>query len=61
MPNRFEIHALLYKLWSGQIRTDAQMHAHAPNKNRNNYVSLTRKQAGPKLSSNTPSYLELCS
>ena len=26
--NRFEIHALLYKLWSGQIRTDARMHIH---------------------------------
>ena len=45
VPNCFEIHALLYKLWSGQIRMEAQMHAHTPNKNCNNYVSLTRKRA----------------
>ena len=52
VQNCFEIHALLYKLWSGQIQTDARkhghteawMHAHSPNKNCNNYVSLTRKQ-----------------
>ena len=35
VPNCFEIHALLYKLWSGQIRTDACMdaltHAQTPN------------------------------
>ena len=31
VPNCFEIHALLYKLWSGQIRTDALTHTHAPN------------------------------
>ena len=48
MQNYFEIHASLYKLWSAQIRTDAQMHAHSPNKNCNNYVSLTRKQARQK-------------
>ena len=32
-PNCFEIHALLYKLWSGQIPTDARnrMHGHTPN------------------------------
>ena len=29
--------------------TDAQMHAHTPNKNCNNYVSLTRKWARQKL------------
>ena len=51
MPNCFEIHALLYKLWSGQIRTDAQMHAHTPNKNCK-YVSLTHKLARQKLSLN---------
>ena len=28
VPNCFEIHALLYKLWSGQIRTDARTHIH---------------------------------
>ena len=27
VPNCFEIHALLYKLWSGQIRTDARADA----------------------------------
>ena len=27
VPNHFEIHALLYKLWSGHIRTDAPMEA----------------------------------
>ena len=26
VPNCFEIHALLYKLWSGQIWTEARMH-----------------------------------
>ena len=26
VPNCIEIHALLYKLWSGQIRTDARTH-----------------------------------
>ena len=26
VPNCFEIHALLYKLWSGQIQTDALTH-----------------------------------
>ena len=28
VPNRFEIHELLYKLWSGQIRTYAWTHGH---------------------------------
>ena len=53
MSNCFEIHALLYKLWSGQMGTDAQMHrrmqAHTPNKNCNNYVSLTSERAGQKF------------
>ena len=48
VPNCFEIRALLYKLWSGQIRMDARTHAHTPNKNCNNYVSLTRKRARQK-------------
>ena len=30
MPNCFEIHALLYKLSSGQFRTDARTQAHTP-------------------------------
>ena len=49
VQNCFEIHALLYKLWSGQIRTDARKHAHTPNKNCNNYVPLTRKRARQKV------------
>ena len=48
VPNCLEIHGLLYKLWSGQIRMDTRMHAHAPNKNCNNYVSLNRKRARQK-------------
>ena len=28
LPNCFEIHALLYMLWSGQIRTDGRTHIH---------------------------------
>ena len=28
VPNYFEIHALLYKLWSGQIRTRTHGHTH---------------------------------
>ena len=48
VTNCFEIHELWYKLWTGQIRTDARTHAHTPNKNCNNYVSLTRKRARQK-------------
>ena len=54
LPYCFEIHALLNKLWSGQIRTDARMHANTLNKNCNNYVSLTRKRARQKLSLTYP-------
>ena len=48
VPNCFEIHALLYQLWSRQIWMDTRMHGciHIiPNKNCNNYVSLTCKWA----------------
>ena len=48
VPNCFEIHALLYKLWSWQIRTGARVHAHTQNKSCNNYVSLTHKRAKQK-------------
>ena len=42
VPNCFEIHALLYRIWSWQIQTDTRMQAYTQNKNCNNYVLLTR-------------------
>ena len=53
VPNCFEIHALLHKVWSWQFRTDARTdaltHVHTPNKNCNNYVLLTHKRGRQKL------------
>ena len=60
MPNCFEIHAFLYKLWSGQICTDARTHAHTPNKKCNNYVSLTRNRICCFFSKEQENFLFVC-
>ena len=43
MPNYFEIHTQMYKLWPGQIRMEActmHAHTHIHQTGYNNYVSL---------------------
>ena len=49
MPNCFDIHALSYKLWSGQIWTDEQMHTHTRTKIVTICLAVTCKRARQKL------------
>ena len=56
VPNCFEIHAILYKLWSGQIRMEAQIHGRT-HIHRTKIVTTMSRQPASGLDKNYPSII----